>query len=305
MPTKRKKPAQPAKPRWLSIAVIAGVAAAGGASMFGMVLGVRWVDTRATDIASETIPTIDIHFLPVTDASTGSLSTWPPTSEQISIDTTCNDVLEASLKEDQADPLAEISHALIDSGWVGSVPSVRRGRSNTIEVRADWLLPAAVVRSGAFDYLISTDARPLPVHYQQGTTQHIAVVGTPAADDAEALWRVRTGVPQPINEPSLIEGLGVLEVLRTNTGADQIVAIDVSSRPRGPVELVTEYGTRIVWGSPPNTPSPGEVSTEQKLERLAYFAQSHDYGLRIDAGQQRLRVDTQEMLIDPSADGSR
>lgn len=300
MAKSKKQPGPLTKARiWLAAKVLLSITTISGAAW-----AIARADAHAAALRAAEPPTIEISYLDVYVESTQAPGTWPPPSEQSRLLDECYAAYDVAASNASADVLSDaglaaIAAAVADSGWASAPPCVARTRNNTIVVTPQWLVGAAVLRGGDFDYLVSDDARPLPLVYRKDTTRYPAILGPASANNADTLWSTRTGIPEPIRDDRLVAALAVLNALRGNPGLEQIDAIDTSRYPSGPIDLVTDRDTRVTWGAPPSgVPAPGEVSTEQKLQRLTYLATNHDHGLRIDAGRPTLAIHTPQVLID-------
>ena len=81
--------------------------------------------------------------------------------------------------------------------------------------------------------------------------------------------------------------------------ARQISGVDLSDfLKNGKLTLITDRGTRIVWGSAIGDSVPGEVKVERKIARLEQNLK--EFG-RIDANQNRVEIYTPIVLVDKTA----
>jgi hypothetical protein len=68
------------------------------------------------------------------------------------------------------------------------------------------------------------------------------------------------------------------------------------------IEIITDRGTRVVWGAAPGEFKPGEVETKTKLGHLQALFDRYS---RIDAGQNRVTVFYEYTDVDHSASGGQ
>ncbi|MGP1272796.1 MAG: hypothetical protein ACTS22_05640 [Phycisphaerales bacterium] len=204
--------------------------------------------------------------------------------------------------------LDELGVWMRGTGWAREVRRVARTRSGAISIEVSWHQPAAVVRQGAREHVLSADGRRLPLAWPAGTSAMPAITGaehaTPAAD-------VPAGDRWP--DAEVQAGVDLLTVLHRELGDDenigprgfdQVRAIDVSKyRTLQQLVILTDRDTRIVWGRAPGDPVQDIVSTAQKLSRLANLRNHPDYGRRIDAGMAYLDLSSGPILVDQRAPG--
>lgn len=227
-------------------------------------------------------------------------ATWLPASEQrrlehLVVQTVSTDVFDR-------DSLESLRAALDASGWFREVAEVRRFPENTVRVRGEWRAPFAAVRAGDRDHLVTVSGELLPLSYPPGGAGPgiPVVVGAqfgPPENEARGFaygrrWR---GGDVPAS-------LALLAELRAAFAATphiqrQIVGVDVSEhRQRQRLLIVTDTGSRIVWGSAPGEERPGEVRAQEKIARLVQLAGSGQG--RIDSGAQRIEIFGPHVYID-------
>ncbi len=194
------------------------------------------------------------------------------------------------------DTLARCGQALLASGWFRGVSSIRREADGVVRIDGVWREPAAVVRHGERDHLVSGDGELLPVSYRHGASGLRVVLNPsfpPPASPGEP-WR----------GGDVQNALKLLAQLQASPAYPQVAAIDArgtgTAAPR--LEIVTDAGNRVVWGSAPDAFAPAEVPTEIKLGRLKFLLTSADFGRRIDAGKPLVDIASpRDILIDVSA----
>lgn len=175
--------------------------------------------------------------------------------------------------------LVAVSDALMASGWLESVEQVRRRRIDAIEIGATFRSAFALVRDGGTDYLVDRQGHRLPREFPARTDRTFVVIDGAARNvpgAAGAPWRGR----------DVEDALTLLAMLVDRPWYDQIESIDVADYATdGILTLVTDIGSRIVWGSAPGAERPLEMTASVKLSYLdrAYEESGTD---RIDFNQQ-------------------
>jgi hypothetical protein len=268
-------------------------------------MGLRPLEARAEQIVSSEPHTITIQWPPVAVAASADAAasappaaprTWLPTSDQQSLMALAQAALDGDGGSLSPDPIARVATAMQQSGWFDGSPSVRRERGNSIIVSGAWRIPAAVVRSGGKDHLISWNAMPMPASYEPGEARLPMIVGP-------ALPRPMLGGTPDFSSAwpgeDIAASLELLRLTATQPWFDQVSGID-ASRFSGEQTLVilTKWNTRLVWGGRPSRPRIGEVSTRQKLVNIA---QLHHDSQRIDSGYPEIQVFGRWLLLDNSA----
>jgi hypothetical protein len=255
----------------------------------GMTVGVERLDSGAREVLTSSELTIDLR----SPADMGG-STW--------VDAENLDILSRQIKAilDGTDPfdvrpLEHVSTMLESSGWFQSAPSVERVGQSTIRISGTWRRPAAVVRSEGRDHLISWKGMPMPVNFAPGGSQAPIIIGV-GLSPADPNLQARFARPWPGDDVGA--ALDLLRVLVRKPYYKQVAAIDVGKlSQRGPIVLVTDRETRIVWGGRPGTFNPGEVSDDQKIARLDAF---FDKQGRIDGGFDRIEIQGTQVFRDRS-----
>lgn len=227
-------------------------------------------------------------------------ATWLPPSEQrrlehLVVQTASTDVFDR-------DSLEALRATLDASGWFSRVTEVRRLPENIVRVRGEWRTPVAAVRVNDRDHLIGASGELLPLSYPTGGAgPGIPVVLNPQFGPPEneargfAYGRRWRGGDVPAS-------LSLLSELRRAFGATphlmrQVAGIDASEyRQRQRLLIVTDTGSRIVWGSAPGDEKPGEVRAAEKIARLVQMAGTGQG--RIDNGAQRIEIFGAHVYID-------
>lgn len=176
------------------------------------------------------------------------------------------------------EPLDAIGAAMERSGWFDGRPSVLRGEALEIVIRGNWRIPAAVVRYATTtapgevatetkDYLISWDARPMPVVYPEGKSGLLVIRGVangPAKDasgtvDYRAAWQGE----------DVEAGIELLRTLMNQAWRSQVAGIDVTDyASTKQLAIETIHKTRLIWGGRSSKPLAGECSTQAKLGKI-------------------------------------
>lgn len=259
-------------------------------------IGMGPLKERVTDL--RTVPVTARIEYPAIPGDAGA--TWLPASEQRRLEhlvaqTVSTDVFDR-------DSLEALRAALDASGWFSAVPEVRRLTENTVRVRGQWRTPVAAVRVNDRDHLVGAQGELLPLAYTPGGAgASIPVILSaqfgPPENDARGFaygrrWR---GGDVPAS-------LALLAELRRAFHATphimrQIAGLDASEYARrGRLLIVTDTGSRIVWGSAPGDEKPGEVRANEKIARLVQLAGAGQG--RIDNGAQRIEVFGPHVYID-------
>jgi len=169
--------------------------------------------------------------------------------------------------------LINAREALIASGCFADVVQVRRSGYDVVAIEAVFLKPRANVLGSSGPLLVDRDGFVLPAGYRINASTHLVHILNPAysaPETAAGRW------PGDDMNASLL----LLDTLDEQDWFSQITAIDLGDYDtQRQLVLVTELGTRILWGSPPGRETVLEALTHEKIERLTWL---HDYHGRID-----------------------
>ena len=231
--------------------------------------------------------------------------TWLPES-------TRREITAAAVGRLSPDPfdqrsLDDARDALLRTGWFSAVTSVRRRPDNRVIVEAEWRTPKAVVRWDGKDHVVAAGGELLPIVYPSGGAGAMHIIeGVSSAPPTRA---GPGGAEEPAYGVAWVGGevQAALALLRTldarfhHTGVwTQVAGIDVSRFQRsGTLAIVSDTGSRVIWGGAPGVIVPGEQSTEQKLQRLARLAKGPTG--RIDANEKLVEIHGAHVFIDQSA----
>jgi len=218
--------------------------------------------------------------------------TWLPVSCREQLERVAYDAADSEPDLLSAAQLEAVGTALAQTGWYSLTPRVERVGAGQIAVRGRWRIPAAnVVHKGA-KYLISWDGKPMP----------------PGVESVYSILEPGNGPPRdgagerdysrPWSGEDVASALELLGRVVEHPWASQVRAIDVREFGSQGLVIVTERGSRIVWGGRPSKPRVGEVTTAQKFEHLRQLVQDTR---RIDAGYPLIYVNSERMQFDISA----
>ncbi len=271
---------------------VALVLAAGG----GIVLGYRAMEQRVGQIKSGPVR-VDFNWPPLAGQpareADGKPNTWlsEPFRRQLTM------MAQTVLSENPFDrtSLERCHVALMESGWFRSIRLIQRASDRTVKIEGEWRTPVAVVRSGEQDFLVSGEGERLPVEYATGASKLRYVANPKYAPPAAMGERWLGGDVQA--------ALKLLAHLQTLPSYAQVVGVDVGTYSANRrLVILTDRGSRVVWGEAPGELAPSEPPTETKLKWLNLLASSPDYGQRIDAGKPAIDLtNPRGIMIDVSA----
>ncbi|MGE3107842.1 MAG: cell division protein FtsQ/DivIB [Phycisphaerales bacterium] len=210
-------------------------------------------------------------------------ATWLDTGSQsvllrLAYDNLSPDPLDAaSIRRTQA--------ALMATGWFETPCRVTRLLDNKVVIQGDWREPVAAVRAGNRDYLVSAKGERLPPEYPpEGSGLKVLIGPERDAPRVGELWL----------GGDVQAGLALLNCLRRAPEQerqdilDQARAIDLSDYAATKnLYIVTDTGSRILWGGEPGAFIPGQAHDDVKLQRLARLVRDHG---RIDASRDYLDI---------------
>lgn len=239
----------------------------------GLSLGLGPLEARAAGVLGVRPTKVTIDW-PTYQTADGSRATWLAEALQEEIMDRAHAAAEPGATNDgmfRRDALRAVGEAMRTSGWFDGTPTVTRRTDGEIHVEGTWRIPAAVVRSGALDRLVSWTGAPMPVEYPAGKARGQTVilgVGAPAPTD-------ESGAPSYIGAwpgEDLQAGLELHRLLSTQAWRDQIAAIDVRGYEKSRLlVIVTKRDGRIEWGGRPSAPRVGDVSTASKIAHLEHL----------------------------------
>ncbi|GJM19367.1 MAG: hypothetical protein DHS20C14_15800 [Phycisphaeraceae bacterium] len=270
--TKSKSKAKAADPERRRRIMLVSVTVLGGLALTaGGWVGLDRLDAHAAELA--TFPSVEVTFAwPAIDgAAAGDESTWMPNSERERLTRIALDAARGGSGLDHH-ALREVSRALHATGWYAELPVVRRQGDGNLRVTGTWRLPAAVVRTGSLERLVSWEGVALPLEYGAGKSgvHYLAFASTPPPAVSGVAWEGE----------DVRAGLALLDLLDDHADLiPQIVGIDLDHG--GPLTIITDEGGKIIWGTAPGVFRPGEQSSEIKISRIGGML---DKTGRIDGG---------------------
>lgn len=267
-----------------------------GSTAFVLTFGVSKLEARTQSLMA----TNDVTFAwPVVRSIPGEdgPTAWPPRDVQQRLLAMARDRVRQYPDPLSRQTLAAIGTDMLATGLFEEVRAVRRRPGGVIEIQGAWRRPTAAVRHDGHDQLIGPGAEVMPVRLSAGQRSIRVILGVafnpPTRSDGTPAYA------EAWPGEDVQAGLLVLEQLRDRAYWHQVKAIDVSGHLRSQrVEIITDRGSRVVWGAAPGTFKPGEVGTERKLQHLQALFER--YG-RIDAGQNRVTVFYEYTDVDRSA----
>lgn len=225
--------------------------------------------------------------------------TWMPADFQAHLTERAYSALGSDDAPLSGAPLERVGVALERTGWFVGRPVVRREPGGVIGVDGRWRIPAAVVRHGGLDYLVSAEGELLPGIYGVGTSQYRVIHGV-TLDPPRRAGEIACGTPWP--GPEVRAAVRLLTLVSGRPWWNQVRAIDAAEySARRRLVIITDQDARIAWGAAPGEAVPGEQSDEVKLQRLDVLAQRHG---RIDAGKAAIEIFGPITLVDDSASGN-
>ncbi|MFZ4574590.1 MAG: hypothetical protein ACOYN0_09345 [Phycisphaerales bacterium] len=263
----------------------------------GAAIGLRPLERRSAELSFREQPTISIEWPPIVDDAGATTGTWLPSADQEAVLRAAKVALGDHDDPFSRDPLERIGVALAASGWFDGSPHVTREKGSQIVVQGRWRIPAAVVRHDGRDFLIDQLGRPLPPIYSEGEST-MKFLANPVMPPPMNRDGAREFVSAWAGE-DIAAGLELLGAIAGQPWAKQVAGIELSSySSSGSLELITSYGTRVVWGGRASKPLVGDVSTAQKLANIN--ALTRRYG-RIDGSCARAHIYRAHVVFDTSA----
>jgi hypothetical protein len=171
--------------------------------------------------------------------------------------------------------LAAAREALLATGWFTQVRQVRRIGPTLIEVQATFLEPYALIRDREGDHLVDREARLIPFSYPAGTPPRTIVIIGARFDRPARAGQVWEGA-------DVEAAMQLCRLIDAQPWREQVAGIDVTDAlKRESIRLLTDRGTRIIWGRPPGEERSAEPPAGQKLSYLRHHFDQHGH---IDRG---------------------
>lgn len=221
-----------------------------GAIIAGWIFGVPRLQARV--VGAHAPSEIQVHFLNAPAWMTGDLEAWLSLTVQQNL----------SIDPLDRNSLAQARLALLKTGCFDTVRQVRRLSGKDLEVDASFLQPFAVVRDRDGEHLIDPHGKLLPSAYRVGTESHfIRIINT--------TFDRPTGPGQAWNGADITAALHLIRLIDDHDWWFQVQTIDMADIDQ--IALVTSRDCRILWGASPGEEAIGEVTAEQKINRLSYI----------------------------------
>ena len=171
----------------------------------------------------------------------------------------------------EPDVLQRISESFAARPWVAEVRAVERRVPAGVVVRLVYRRPVAWIETAGSPVAVDVNGVRLPAGDLSGetATNYPVVRGVtsppPSADAVE--WEDR----------GVVAAARLADELKSHWEPFDLSVIVVQrDRDRVFLELLTHGGSRIVWGRPPGTRHPGELTVSQKLGRIMQFISHFD-----------------------------
>lgn len=246
-----------------------------------------WLIDRVRDGRDQTIASVDIAW-PQLPADQGG-GTWLPDVERNALAARVFSVVTPDPFDQASLEAARVS--LERTGWFAKVTRVERRADSSIGVEGEWRVPAALVMSGGDKYLVGMDGAPIE-----------RAVGSTFGEGGYMIMDPRAGFPgfgRVWEDPAVAHAIKVLAWIDGSPDrgryGEQVRGVDLSQFASKGIVLVTDTGSRVVWGSPIGEEvAVTEPRAEQKLGNLAQLVER--YG-RIDAGHRSLDLSRSQIVI--------
>lgn len=256
--------------------------------VLGVVGGAAYLDAelreRATQRRVRLPEKIEIHWPTEQGLSLDGERSWIPGAQRAVLE----DALRVALGEDdplRIDPLARVAQAAEASGWFDGMPRVERLPDGTIRVVGTWRLPRAWIRHGDTDYLIDAEGRLMPMSVPSDAPEPMRTLVVNPGASPPRLPDGRPDMARVWASQRVWEAIELIDLLREKPYFAQVRAIDLGGRAgTNGLVIVTDRGSRIIWGTGPSGFVPGERPASEKLYHLNAFFESEEFGRHIDAG---------------------
>ena len=240
--------------------------------------GPRWATTERW-IAAGTLLAVIAAALALVPAMRGSLQ---PTEAVREVrfhgaptwagDSLLRHLAETAMQADRDDvqcadrgTLCNVLEAMEETGWFASVHQVSRAGDGALIIQATFLAPTAIVQDRYGDAIVDAQGRLLPEGCRLDPEAHIITLVHPRRHRpvrARRIWE----------SDDVHAGLHLLEVIGPKDWVGQITSIDLARFSRnGELVLVTDRGSRIIWGSEPGSETPLEALSSRKIVRLDHL----------------------------------
>ncbi len=276
---------------WLTVLILAGACSA------GYVFYPRLL-AEASTLRREAV-TVTISWPPLAGSAgpVGEAATWLPEKNQQALLA----IAEQAISEDPFDheSLERCAAALTRTGWLKGVRLIRREQAGVVRIVPDWRTPAAVVRHGEADHLVSADGDLLPMSYPLGQSGLRVILNPKYPPPGLPGERWLGGDVQA--------ALALIALLQPHKAWPQVAAIDAENYEKAGrrscrLSIISDRGNRVVWGGAPGETRAGEPPVKLKLAWLEQLLTDPAFGRRIDAGMPLVDLtNPRGVLIDATA----
>jgi hypothetical protein len=241
---------------------IVGVLAAVAAVAFAVI--------KLFDVAAERVREQDRFIVATRDIEATPLPVWVRTDLLAQVQRLAG--LSDTLNTLEPDLAGELRDAFALHPWVREVVEVRITHPRTIRVKLEYREPVAVVQCVRSLEAVDRDGVVLPVAELPEPALYLTVTG------------VRSTPTGPVGtkweDPALAGAVAVAAAIAPQHRKLGLTTIDVSGyrtngNAQAAIYVLTDRGTRVKWGRPPNVDYPGEVPVQDKLDRLTQYAAEH------------------------------
>ena len=222
-------------------------------------------------------------------------------------------VMRSSLDGTEVRDVAEL---LATEPWVKKVQQVRRvygnGPGDTLEVRADYRAPVALVQDEGAFWMVDADGVKLPERFAKSELSRVAVGQGLEKMQLRIITGVHAGAPQAGETwpgKDLAAGLELARLFHDKPYLNDVAMIDVSNVDaqtpgavglKNEIVLWTRFNTQVRWGEPiQRGPFSVDVPVSQKLATLEKL---YDQYKRIDAGRPWIEIRYDRVLYPSDAD---
>lgn len=291
-------------------ATIALMLLLGGGLAVGALVGVGRLETRLAEHRASEGVEIVIEWPPATaqtveeaageqEEGASGPATWLPATFRDHLHALAVHAAGEGESAYETRALRRVAEAMGESGWFRGTPRASRERGGRIVVRGRWRWPLAVVEHRGSSYVLAADGGVLPVRFVEDMPEEVRrVIRNPESGPAMR-GDGRVDMRRPWPGQDVHAGLELIALLAREPFWPQVAGVDVGEfLAHDRLVILTDQGSRVVWGGEPGTYHPGEPSDEDKLARLRHLYGSQQFGRRIDAGRDRLEIHGPKVLID-------
>ena len=190
---------------------------------------------------------------------------------------------------------AKIASAFSMHPWVRNVVGVRKLPGGVIDVRLEYRKPVAMVHvfkpdpADTRSYFFPVDGEGVllpPSEFAQAETRDYIFIEVPGVYSTNAVGTL-------FGDRRVEAAARLAEVLAPFREVAQLRSIGVHGDPRQTdvpqLELTTQSGSRLFWGSPPGSELPGEPTVQMKLRALQSAEGSTNADLRMASPMRSLQ----------------